>query len=282
MVDTNQRVRMSVKYAYQMAIVGWVDLLGYGSQISEAQFVPTHPKASEAHLRLRRFHRIVSENSRKLFPSLVMNDGAIVYRDLSYRSNSVTYDFIRRAWNLFNAINEEEQQNGDAGARMVVAAGFRLRGRRAGIDQTAGHLGSILKRFELGEISSKQAIYEASRAQAKFDIIPQLQSNYAFTKAYVAESGGSKKGFTGNKFYLDMALLASPITSDVVVDRTVKWQDQRLQLSGSFGEISNIVDHGSGYMPRGAYRDGVEVAQNISNDPDILAKLRKSKLSGLR
>lgn len=273
---------MSVKYAFQTAVVGWVDLLGYGSQIAQADFIPTHPQAEKAHRRLRAFHQIVAKHSRRNFPSLVTNDGAILYRDLSYRCNSVTYDFIRRAWNLFQEVNSSDLRDKNCGARMVVAAGFRVRGRRAGIDQTAGHVDSIFRRFERGDIDAKQAIHEASRAQAKFDIVPQLQSNYAFTKAYLAETGGSKVGFAGKKFYLDMSLLEQPVASDINVARTVDWHHAGLNMRGCFGEVESIVDRGHGYMPKDTYLNGLEVAKSLSKDPNILEKLRNSKMSRSR
>ena len=91
-------VRKSASFPFQVAIVCWIDLLGYGAMIAEADFNPLHGKATEAMRRLRRFHQVVAAHSFRLFPTLVMNDGAAAYRDLSLRSRGPTHDFLMRAW----------------------------------------------------------------------------------------------------------------------------------------------------------------------------------------
>lgn len=210
---TTPVVRSGANFPFQTSAACWIDLLGYGSMISEAEFNPLHAKAKEALARLRRFHSTVSNHSGRYFPTLVMNDGAVAYRDLSMRSRSVTHDFLVRAWNLFRDINAAEQAEGHPGARIVLAAGFRMRGRRAGIDARNSHFQSVMSRFQAKEISARQAIMEAAMIRQDFDIVPQLQANFAFTKAYVAESSGSKGGLSGPNFYLDLTALARPLPS---------------------------------------------------------------------
>ena len=117
-------VRRSASFPFQVAIVCWIDLLGYGAMLAEAGFNPLHGKASEALQRLRRFHQIVASHSFRLFPTLVMNDGAVAYRDLSLRSRGPTYDFLTRAWKLFKHIKEDENGHGFPGARAVLAVDF--------------------------------------------------------------------------------------------------------------------------------------------------------------
>src|ERR1700733_6749270 len=156
-------VRKSAFFPFQIAVVCWIDLLGYGAMIAEADFNPLHPKASEAMQRLRRFHEVVASHSFRLFPTLVMNDGAAAYRDLSLRSNENTYDFLMRAWKLFGNIREIETTQGFPGARVVLATGFRMRGRRAGMDASASHFSSIMRRYQKRKISADQAIREAAR-----------------------------------------------------------------------------------------------------------------------
>jgi len=151
-----------------------------------------HYKASEAMERLRRFHQTVASHSVRYFPTLVMNDGAVAYRDLSLRSRAPTHDFLIRAWNLFNNIKLDENGRGLPGARVVLATGFRMRGRRAGMDATARHFRSVMRRYQDGDISADEAIREATHIRKPFDIVPQLQANFAFSKAYVAESSGKK------------------------------------------------------------------------------------------
>lgn len=128
-------VRKSATFPFATAAVAWVDLLGYGGMIAEAEFNPLHERAAAAIKRLRTFHSIVAEKSGRAFPTLVMNDGAAGYRDLSMRARSVTHEFIVNSWDLFTSLKASEAAAGHPGPRMVIAAGFRMRGRRAGLDQ---------------------------------------------------------------------------------------------------------------------------------------------------
>src|SRR5581483_4816256 len=123
---TSPLVRQRAGFPFQTSAACWIDLLGYGAMIAEAEFNPLHIKAKAALTRLRRFHAIVAGHSGRYFPTLVMNDGAVAYRDLSMRTRSVTHDFLVRAWSLFQEIKKAEAAEGHPGARMVLATGFRM------------------------------------------------------------------------------------------------------------------------------------------------------------
>lgn len=278
MHDKQRRVGLRVKFPFQTAIVAWVDLLGYGCQISTAGFNPLSDESKSAHRRLKVFHNVVAEHSHRNYPSLVLNDGAILYKDLSYRSNSVTYDFIRRSWKLFQEINKQDKATGFPGARMVIATGFRVRGRRAGMDRTKGHLKSIFKRFGEGQISAEQAINEAARARARFDIVPQLQSNYAFTKAYLAESDGSSAGLGGSNCYLDLALITESKGNEITFAEKISWNNSKLALSAEFGRIEVLKHNHKGHIHSHYYRTGLSVAEHLTNDPSLLRKMRDLSL----
>ena len=58
------------------------------------------------------------------------------------------------------------------------------------MDKRNAHFQSIMLRFQRKKISASQAITEAASIRQDFDIVAQLQANFAFTKAYVAESTG--------------------------------------------------------------------------------------------
>src|SRR5579864_5719088 len=122
-------VGKGVSFPFQVSVACWIDLLGYGQMIAEAGFNPLHPKAKNAITRIRKFHKTVAEHSARYFPTLVMNDGAVAYRDLSMRSRSVSHDFLSRCWHLFQDIKVRDQELGSPGARLVMSCGFRV-GRR--------------------------------------------------------------------------------------------------------------------------------------------------------
>lgn len=271
---TGRLVRKSYAFPFQVAVVCWIDLLGYGAMIAEADFNPLHPKACEAMARLRRFHKIVASNSARYFPTLVMNDGAAAYRDLSLRSRAPTHEFLMRAWRLFKSIKSDEIAHGLPGARIVLAAGFRMRGRRAGIDATSSHFSSVMRRYQKGEIRADQAIREAANIRQPFDIIPQLQANFAFSKAYVAESSGTKGGLGGANFYVDLCLFDTPTPPWLLIGDTIKWSNEKLNMRAHFAPILDLppYKHVEG-GPLGI-RDGLQVAQDLAHDPDVLTALR--------
>lgn len=270
-------VSKRASFPFQIAVACWIDLLGYGAMIAEADFNPLHPKASEAMQRLRRFHAIVASHSFRHFPTLVMNDGAAAYRDLSLRSRGPTYDFLMRAWNLFNKIKDDENARGLPGARVVLATGFRMRGRRAGMDATASHFESLMRRYQDGGLSAEQAIREAAHIRQPFDVVPQLQANFAFSKAYVAESSGIKGGLRGANFFVDLTIFDTPTPPWVVKGKTVRWSNERLHMAAPFAPILAFPPrkHVSG-GPMGIL-DGLEIAQRLTQDPDVLNALRAAR-----
>lgn len=269
-------VGKGIQFPITAAVACWIDLLGYGSMISRSSFNPLMPDSAEAIRRLRRFHRLVAEHSARNYPTLVMNDGAVAYRDLSLRSRSVTFDFVCRSWNLFRAINDAEARTGHPGARMVVATGFRARGRRAAIDERTTQFSSILRRVQAGTISSEQGIREAAQLRSNFDVVPQLQANFAFTKAYLAEQSGTKGGLPGARCYLDLTVFRqTPSWLDLA--GVVPWSHATLDLRAEFGAVQALRAKGH---PEGGpieVRDGLEVAQHLSSDPKVLEALRSTK-----
>ncbi|WP_234903346.1 hypothetical protein [Agrobacterium vitis] len=270
-------VGKAASFPFQVSVACWIDLLGYGGMIAAADFNPLHAKSREALKRLRDFHQIVASHSARHFPTLVMNDGAVAYRDLSLRSSSVTYDFLIRSWKLFSEIKSFESGRGHPGARMVLACGFRMRGRRGGMDASAGQLRSILARLQEGQIDSEQAVREAASLRPVFDIIPQLQANFAFTKAYVAESSGSASGISGANFYVDLAIFDQSKLDWITVGNTVNWSHARLGLSADFAAVSDINQLGHGPVSPDGVLDGLQIAASLAGDPNVLQALRESK-----
>lgn len=262
---------------FQLSAVCWLDLLGYGAMIAESDFNPLHPKSSEAISRLRSFHKVVADHSARYFPTLVMNDGAATYRDLSLRNRSVTHDFLVRAWNLYNEIKREEGSHGFPGARAVLAVGFRMRGRRAGIDATSGHFESVMRRYQAGELNADQAIREAASMRQTFDIVPQLQANFAFTKAYLADASGSASGLRGAEFYVDLAMFESPVPRWLSIGEKIDWSHDRLRMKGSFAPILDLPlwKHVEG-GPVGIL-DGLQIAQKLAGDNNVLSALRSAR-----
>ncbi|MDP5307895.1 hypothetical protein [Paracoccus spongiarum] len=271
--QNNPPVAKGNRFPFQVSIVAWGDLLGYGRKIAEAGFNPLDERAKTSIIRMREFHRVVAEHSNRHFPSLVINDGVAAYRDLSLRGRSISHDFLERSWELFSAINELEAKRGDPGIRMVVACGFRMRGRRAKVENDHSKVNSILYRFRDGQLTAEQAIREASTARPSFDVVPQLQANFAFTKAYVAESSGRSGGLPGPNFYLDTALLLDSTCAWPSGGSGIMWRDNTLGLDTEFRRVSNLpkIKHPEGGASE--LRTGLEVAQFLAGDVDVLNAL---------
>ena len=267
-------VSKNASFPFQVAVACWIDLLGYGGMISAAAFNPMHPEAREALARIRTFHRIVAEHSVRHFPTLVMNDGAVAYRDLSLRARSVTHDFLMRAWEMFEAVRLEDMNHGHPGPRMVLACGFRMRGRRAGLDASRDNFTSIIARLQNQEIDAEQAVREAASMRPHFDIVPQLQANFAFTKAYAAEQTGTKGGLPGPAFYVDLSIFGANRPGWIDLGPDIDWSHPNLNLQAKFAVVKEIhrSRHPAGGPPD--ILDGLAVAQVLANDQNVLAALR--------
>jgi hypothetical protein len=269
----------NVSLPFPISIVCWIDLLGYGAAMSAARFNPLHPSAKSAINRLRRFHRIVSEQSHRRFHTLVMNDGAAAYRDLDLRSNERTYDFLCRAWTLHSKIMAAETSNGDPGARMVIASGFRMRGRRAGLDERGRQVRDILERFDDGKITLAQAIAQGEHLSTTYDMVPQLQANFAFTKAYLAEQAGTKGGFAGAQCFVDTALFAGPAAS-LTLGAEFSWTHPKLAIGGSFAPMVAFTDSaGDNHDTPPNVRTGLAVGIHLTQDPELLSSLMRAQKS---
>jgi hypothetical protein len=279
MKKVSAAVSKSARFPFQVAVSCWIDLLGYGEMISASGFNPLHPDAREALARIKAFHHIVAEHSARYFPTLVMNDGAVAYRDLSLRARSPTHDFLMRAWQMFEAVRNADMKGGYPGPRMVLACGFRMLGRRAGLDASRGHFESIVERLQNGKIGAQQAVREAASMRPRFDIVPQLQANFAFTKAYLAEQSGKKGGLPGPALYVDMAIFGNERPPWVDLGPDIDWSHPKMNLKTVFAEIRRIheAQHPSG-GPTGI-RDGLAIAQTLANDPNVLSALRIAQKS---
>lgn len=268
--------RSSESIPFRIAAVCWIDLLGYGSAMSGARFNPLHHAAKDAISRLRRFHRIVSEKSHRHFPTLVMNDGAAAYRDLPLQSNSATYDFLRRSYDLHRAIAVAEKKSGDPGARMVVATGFRMLGRRAGLDARRKFNRSVIERLDAREITASQALKEHEEFRPTFDSVPQLQANFAFTKAYLAEQAGAKGGLAGPHCFVDMAFF-SRTSPAVTLGPRIAWCHPELAIDAEFARIVALHDLKKAVRTILEVRTGLEIGVHLTDDPNLLSMLQKSQ-----
>jgi hypothetical protein len=256
----------------------WIDLLGYGSMLQEAGWDPTSPGAKAALHRIVTFQNVVSRHSTRHFPSFVMNDGAIAYRDLSPRTPGVTLDFLSRAIKLHTEINAVEADSGHPGARAVLAVGFRIRRNVDYLPRLHSGEGKTIKeKLAAGSISADQAISHALMARHHADSTPELQHNYAMTKAYLADTSGSKGGLDGSRLFIDMNIFNGEPPPWITFSKQVSWEGRGMR--GTFGALSALD---SKLADPTGMRDAFEIAELLSPNPEILKVVRASRVGDLR
>jgi len=248
------------RYPIEISCVAWVDLLGYGKMLEIGKFDPSCEETVEAVTRLDYFHELLHKNTKRLFPIFIMNDGACLFRDLKPRTSSVTYDFIIKCINLFEQINKVEHKNGFPGARMVIATGPRIRSKMKDLVKN-NHIDSILQRYKEHLISAEQAIHESFRARSEYGLISELQANFAFTRAYLAESGGKSKGFPGNNCFIDRKILKNYCLFGIDAENSIPLND--LGLNTDFFKIG---DFNTGNVSASDFNSGYEICELLDLD----------------
>lgn len=265
------------KRRVEVSCVAWIDLLAYGSMLREAKFDPTDPRTTIAIERLESFHQVVAKHSSKHSPSIVMNDGAVIYRDLSPRAHSVTYDFLARTFHLHQEINKIEFSKELPGARAVLATGFRLRRRSRRQAELTTDIGDYLtKQVESGEMPIGKAIHMALRIKPLADVIPELQANFAFTKAYLADRDGSKAGLSGPRFYVDLCLFSDPPPKWLDIEKVIKWETPG--ISAKFGLLSAIDNQEAGMKRHEGTLDAFEIAERMTGSSEVIKRLQASRI----
>jgi hypothetical protein len=249
--------RKGKNYSVEISGVAWLDLLGYGSMLRAVSFDPTHAEAHAAVHRLKRFQTTATSFACPQLQALIVNDGVAYVRQLSPRSNSVSYDFLSRVFEAFSAINHAEFLNGEPGARMIVAVGPRLKIPGVGKPRTT-HLQSIVERYASGRITGEQAISEAFHSTPVTGSIPELQANFAFTKAYLADQAGSKAGLAGPHCFVDSVLLSSEAPNWIQSDAKVEWKTEGLE--GTFLRVTGIDRGEAGRDRLKGVRNALEIS----------------------
>ena len=217
-----------------VAIACWFDLLGYGTMMDKAGFDPTHPEAKVPLARLRAFHRVVRDHSSQSFPTLVMNDGAVAHAPVAPTSSDRVWSFIQRSWDLYQDASSMDLSNNGPGVRAVIAVGLRAKGSRDGIDAQEASFSGLIDQVAQQQITVKRAKLIARSIRRSFDIVPTLQANFAFARAYVAESSGTAGGFPGPNIFLDTKVFRSDVPDWIIADDPFDWKPQHTSLATRF------------------------------------------------
>lgn len=250
------------RYDFEVSCVAWGDLLGYGAMIKSANFHPKDKTTILAIRRLKSFQQIAMGEATRTFRVMPINDGVAFFRDLSPRTESVTADFLTRAIKAFKKINKEEKKAGYPGMRMVISVGPRARIARP--KRSSTHLRSIMERLEDNLISTKQAINEAFKASPVTGFVPELQGNFAFSRAYLAESAGSKKGFIGSNCFVDMSLFDNNTPNWINFSNIINWNESGFETT--FGKLESVDWDEAGICKYSGLRKTIDIANSLGMD----------------
>jgi hypothetical protein len=242
-------------------IVAWVDLLGYGTQIGAAGLNPIHPDAIVAQERLRRFSDTIKAHSARFFPSIVINDGAVLYRHLSFRSSANTTEFLSKARALHGSLKAADP----IGARMIVSVGFRGRGTAAKSDDLSHIAQALKKKIDLGQKTVEQALLEALLLKSSFNQAFPLNSNYAFTKSYIVDEYGSARGFGGASVFIEKAIVSNRFLTRSGPMRTF--------LAEIFGRTYEYLDASDWTAKKVEVNDTLSIAKYLANSDVIFHDL---------
>lgn len=251
-----------------VSLAFWLDLRGYGAMLNSAGFDPTRVEAKAARERLSRFQAVVALHSRTTFPTLVINDGAVAYRDIGLARTDRALPFIERSWDLFQAAREADTEKGRPGnLRGVLAAGLRAKGSNRGILAQNEAMTQIIDDLAMGRISSDEAKRAVWRVRRVHDVVPQLQANFAFARAYTAEQGAKTHAakLSGAKFYLETRILRDGVPEWMAAGDEIHWEPQAdwlATLSTTFVELRGI-DLAADHRER-AIRTGREMLSSLS------------------
>ncbi len=156
-------------------------------------------------------------------------------------------------------MNLREHQR-QPGARMVIAVGARM--RISGVVRgDLGHKKSIFRRVDAGVITAEQAIHEAFRSGPIAGFVPQLQANFAFTKAYCADDAGRTAGLGGNRCYVDLCLFNDPTPSWITFSRKQSWAMDGMEAT--FGELDNFYRQIGRHQEVDGMLNALEIAERL-------------------
>ena len=248
-----------------VSLAFWLDLRGYGATLNESRFDPTCSQAKVAIERLRRFQEVVATHSKATFPTLVINDGMVAYRDVGLTVTDRVWPFVERSWNLYQATMAADRQFGGLGLRGVLAVGMRARGSNRGIVAQNDAVAKIITDVAEGRLSQREATKAAWRVRRVHDIVPQLQANFAFSRAYTAEQGASEGKLEGSRFYLETRVLRDGIPAWMTAGEPIHWKPPVLWLSALATDFVEVQAAVWAVDREKAFRTGSDMLPTLRN-----------------
>jgi hypothetical protein len=163
---------------------------------------------------------------------------------------------------------------------MVIAFGFRARVIELQ-QRTDSHAKSIRERLASGKLAPEQAVEEALHSHRTQGVAPMLKANFAFTKAYMAESAGKKAGFDGCNCFVEDAVFENRLPPGwIATGPQISWRGEGIDTR--FYPISAIDRDEAAKANHRGILDGIAVAENLTNATNVLDLLRSHVLTESR
>lgn len=223
----------------------WSDLLGFGRIFEENNWRLNEEINKQIYNRLAAAHSAVLYYSSILERDLILNDGlAKVFHPKSKnedRNNILSISlFLRSCVELHLSINNTEYHESLPGCRSVLAFGENIEYLATDIkydDYVMNY--SKPKNSDISNLAKRTGnpivVYNPK----------ELQMNTAFSKAYLLDSGGSKAGLPGNRFYIDESAVNAIMTFATNKGYELLWEqrDEGLCLFIPYkkGNIEDVV-----------------------------------------
>jgi hypothetical protein len=184
----------------------WSDLLGFGNDFFQNQWILNHEMKKKVFERLRNAHKEFLINTIPFIEnSLVLNDGLVKVCNLE--SKSVNHPdmiglYLRGCINTHLRINAIELENNLPGCRSILTFGESIDYIIDNVTIDDYVLNYTKKKpTELSEIAKNSnneiVVYNPS----------PFQINTAFSKSYILDSLGSKHGISGNNLFIDHSVI---------------------------------------------------------------------------
>lgn len=211
LIDSETNIARKILHAPTIEIdnsfCSWSDLLGFGKDLSSNNWHPQENVLLKIANRIKTAHEIVLFHSNPHDRIFILNDGAARVFSLNKgesglsRFRYLTY-FIKDCVQTHMRINGVEHANLLPGCRTILAFGESMK-----YMSSSTHFDDYVLNYTKQD---KQGMSTIAKENANCQVVynpTEFQMNTAFSKAYLLDDGGRKKGLEGAHFYVDQSVI---------------------------------------------------------------------------
>ena len=137
----------------------------------------------------------------------------------------------------------------------------------------------LIDKVKQKDITYEQAIHQACSYSQYANGVQELQANFAFTKAFLAEDSGSKHGIAGNNVYIDMSFLGKEDNKIQCIELDVPFMWNACQgLESLFAKVNGFSKEQFSLYSKEEILSTREIASLVlrcNSQEEILKRLKK-------